>query len=121
MPRTNRKTNRSSLEKIEIRTTPSEYREGSWSRVAAIITFRLHGTQVSSLEERSALAVAHRVAADLLEAMPPDGAWCSPAAEVVTSYRDIAVVKVELELCDGTAAEAERARALLAQVTAELK
>lgn len=115
------KKTRSSLQKVEIREVPSQYRpDGFFSQVEARITWCFNGTSVTALEERSAAAVGHRLVANLLEATPPTEGWCL-STEVVTSYRDITVVKVAIELADGGAGEMERAKALLTEITAQLK
>ena len=112
---------RSTLQKIEIRAVPSQYRpEGFYSQVEARITWCFNGTRVTQLEERSAAAVGHRLVADALEATPPTEGWCL-STEVVTSYRDLTVVKVAIELADGGADEMERAKALLTEITAQLR
>ena len=111
---------KSSLEKIEIRAVESDCAVGAWARVEARLTFCLHGTSVSILEVRSALATCHRLAADLLEATPPDAWWSSPRVEEVTTHRDTTVVKVEVELAEGTSSEMERAKALLTEITNRL-
>ena len=112
---------RSTLQKIEIRAVPSQYRpEGFFSQVEARITWCFNGTRVTALEERSAAAVGHRLVADALEATPPTDQW-SFTTEVTTSYRDITQVKVGIELADGGGDEMERAKALLTEITARLK
>ena len=115
------KKNHSTLQKIEIRAVPSQYRpEGFFSQVEARITWCFNGTQISILEERSGAAVGHRLVADALEATPPSEQWAF-STEVATSYRDITQVKIAIELADGGEGEMERAKALLTEITARLK
>ncbi len=116
-----RKKGKSTLHQLSVRPIPSEYRAGAWSRVRATIKWRFEHTRVTALEERSAAAVAHRIAADLLEAMPPDESWCLPTVELVTSYGDLVEVAVSIELAHGTAEECQRATALITAVTNRLK
>jgi hypothetical protein len=88
--------------------------------VSTRISWCFNGTRVSVLEERSALAVGHRLVADALERTPPDENW-SFATSVSDSYRDITSITVTLELGFGTEDEMERAQAFMAEMTRRLK
>jgi hypothetical protein len=105
--------------KIEIQSIPSRHVEGAWSRVVAHIGWCFHGTAVSILEERSALAVGHRLVADALERTPPTEQW-SFATSVSDSYRDIVTITVTLELAFGDEPEMQRAKAFMAELTKTL-
>ncbi len=98
--------------KIEIKAIESQYSEGRWSEVRAAIRWSFGGTRVTILEERSALATAHRLVAELLEATPPTEHW-NVSTEVTSSYRDITAVRIAIELADGDEREEAAAKALL--------
>ena len=116
-----RKKGKSSLYQLSVRPIPSEYRAGAWAKVRATIRWRFEHTRVTVLEERSAVATAHRLAADLLEATPPHETWCLPEVELVTSYSDIVEVAITVELAHGGEDECRRATALLTETTDRLK
>jgi hypothetical protein len=115
-----RQKGKSSLYQLSVRPIPSRYTTGAWASVRATIKWRFEHTRVTSLEERSAVAVAHRIAAEVLEATPPDESWCLPEVELVTSYSDIVEVAIAVELAHGSEDECRRARALLTEITNRL-
>ena len=104
---------------IEIRPIESSYEAGSWARVDGIVTCRF-GTSVTSREERGVAAAGHRLAALALEATPAEERWVI-STELVTSYANVSVAKVALELSDGTVAEMERAKAFFTALMANAR
>jgi len=105
---------------VQIRPVESSYEAGSWARVEAIATFRFGGRSVSIREERGTAAVGHRLAALALESTPEAERWVV-STELVTSYAEVAITKVALELADGTAAEMQRARDFLTGLVANAR
>jgi hypothetical protein len=101
---------------VEIRPVESAYETGSWSRVEAILTLRF-SRSVGIREERGVAAAGHYLAALALDSTPPEERWAI-STELITSYRDIAVAKVALELAQGSAAEMERAVTFLTGLAA---
>ena len=120
MAKRTKRTN-STLQKVEIRAVPSQYRpEGYYSQVEARLTWCFNGTAVSIVEERSAAAVGHRMVADGLEATSPTERW-NFSTEVTTSYRDVTQIKVAIELADGGSDEMARAKALLSALVERIR
>jgi hypothetical protein len=120
MPMRSTKKMSSTLEKIEVKGIPSQYTEGSWSSASAKLRWAFRSTAVTVWEERSALAVGHQLVADVLEATPPSERW-NVSTELVTSYRNVVEIRLSIELAEGTAAEMERAVALLHEITGQVK
>ena len=114
------KTTKPRLLTIEILPIRSEYDENSWARVRALLTFRLNPDEGRGEGARAALAACHRLAADLLEAMPPAKTYCTPEVEECETFGITSICKVEIELCKGNDEEMERAKALLTEVTNRL-
>ena len=121
MPRTNHTegAGRACTTNIEIRPVESSYEAGSWARVDGIVTCRF-GTSVTACEERGVAAAGHRLAALALEATPLEERWVV-STELVTSYANVSVTKLSLELADGTVAEMERAKAFFTALMANAR
>jgi hypothetical protein len=91
-----------------IRGVESQYTAGSWASARATLEFK--GT------ERQAMAAAHRLVADLIEAAPASARWSLPTAQLVGSHRDRATVRIEIELATGSEVECRAAIELLHDV-----
>ena len=105
---------------IEILPIRSDYDANSWARVRALLTFRLNPEEGRGEGARTAMAACHRLAADLLEAMPPAKDWCAPQVEECETFGTTTKIKVAMDLLNGTDEEMERAKALLTEVTNRL-
>lgn len=100
----------------EIQAIESTWTEGAWTHAVAALHFAFDCGRITAAEERTAMAIAHRLLADLLDATPRAERW-SASAEVVTSYRNRVQVSVSIELARGDAGELQAASALLIAIT----
>lgn len=104
------------IERVTIRPIPSQYTAGAWATIRATFHWRFPGGRVTAQEEGAAMAAAHRMAADLIEATPPGARWCLPQVELITSYSDTVQTAVVVELAHGTEAEKDAALGLFHDV-----
>jgi hypothetical protein len=98
-----------SVESVTIRAIRSQYEVGAWSAVRAVFHWRFSGARATVSHERIAMAAAHRVAADLLDAAPTLARWSLPNVDLVTSYSDVVQTAIEVELARGTDEEKDAA------------
>jgi hypothetical protein len=114
--KTTAKTTTRTLESVSVKPIESQYSEGSWSGVRATLTYKFAG----ALDERGVLATGHRILADALDATPAAERW-NLSVEVSGSYRDVVMLRLAVELADGSPAEMERAQKFLTNQTARAK
>ncbi len=107
--------NQPEIEMVDARIAPfpSRYSDAIAS-VRATLVFATAG-RATGRHERLALARAHRLAADLLEALDMRS-YTAPAVEVTGSYADRVQVALTYELSTGEQAEADAILALLHDV-----
>ena len=104
------------LTMVDARIEPiqSQYSD-SIASIRATLVFECEG-RATGREERRALAIGHRIAADLVDALDEIAAahgYTAPTTEVGGSYRNRIEASVTYELTTGTPAEVDAVIALL--------
>ncbi len=108
-------TTKPEIEMVDATISPvaSRYSD-SIASIRATLVFETHG-RATGRDERIALARAHRIAADFLEALDAPR-YTTPSVEVVQSYAARVDVAISYELATGEQAEADAILALFHDV-----